>query len=85
MTMATVKTAVSIEETLFEQAEVLAEELQISRSKVFAIALEQFLQRHEGRKLLDKLNKVYAESGRPDEKKAAAQRAKHRRIVEGTW
>jgi metal-responsive CopG/Arc/MetJ family transcriptional regulator len=83
--MATVKTALSIEESLFERAEVVAEELQVSRSKVFAIALEQFLQRHDGRKLLEKLNKVYAEAGPPDEKKKTARRAKHREIVEGTW
>jgi metal-responsive CopG/Arc/MetJ family transcriptional regulator len=83
--MATVKTAVSIEESLFERAEALAEELQVSRSKVFAIALEQFLQRHEGKKLLEKINSVYAEAGLPDEKEAATRRAKHREIVEGTW
>jgi metal-responsive CopG/Arc/MetJ family transcriptional regulator len=81
----TVKTAVSLEESLFERAEVLAEELQVSRSKVFAIALEQFLQRHEGRKFLERLNDVYADAGLPDEKEAAARRAKHREIVKGTW
>jgi hypothetical protein len=80
-----VKTAVSIEESLFERAEVLAEELQVSRSKVFAIALEQLLQRHEGKKLLEKINNVYAEPGVPDEKEADARRTKHREIVEGTW
>ncbi len=83
--MATVKTAVSIEESLFERAEVLAEELQVSRSRVFAIALEQFLQRYEGKRLLEKLNNVYAEAGPPDEKEAAARRTKHREIIEGTW
>ena len=30
----------------------------VSRSKVFAMALEQFLQKHEGKKLLEQLNGV---------------------------
>lgn len=83
--MATVKTALSIDESLFEQAEALAEELDVSRSKVFAMALEQFLQKHEGKKLLAQINSVYAEAHSADEKESSARRAKHREIVEGTW
>lgn len=83
--MTSVKTAVSIEESLFERAENLAEELQVSRSKVFAIALEQFLQRYEGKKLLERINNVYAEGDPLNKKESTTRRAKHREIVEGTW
>jgi len=83
--MATVKTAVSIDESLFERAEALADELAIPRSRVFAMALEQFLEQYDARKILEQLNAVYAEAAPVDEKEAAARRAKHREIVEGTW
>ena len=83
--MATVKTAVSIDESLFERAEALADELGIPQSRVFAMALEQFLEQYDSRKILEQLNTVYAEAAPVDEKEAAARRAKHREIVEGTW
>ena len=83
--MSTVKTALSIEESLFERAEALAEELNVSRSRLFAMALEQFLHEHEGKKLLEQINAVYTEAISVDKKESSARRAKHREIVEGSW
>ena len=83
--MGTVKTALSIDEALFERAAALAEELDVSRSRLFAMALEQFLRKHEGKKLLEKINSVYAEGSPVSEEEASARRAKHREITEGTW
>ncbi|MGB3513263.1 MAG: hypothetical protein WBA93_29430 [Microcoleaceae cyanobacterium] len=57
--MATVKTAISLQESLFEQAEVLAAEMKISRSRLIAIALEEFIGRHQNRLLLEKINAAY--------------------------
>jgi len=83
--MATVKTALSIDDSLFEQAEALAKELNVSRSKVFAMALEEFLRKRQGEKLLEQINSVYAEVSSPDREEEEARRAKHRELVEGTW
>ena len=83
--MATIKTALSIDESLFERAEALAEELEIPRSRVFSLALEQFLRRHDARKLLNQLNEVYSDAVEVDEDEAVARRAKHRGMLEGTW
>ncbi|GGA21237.1 hypothetical protein [Okeania sp. KiyG1] len=57
--MATVKTAISLQEYLFEQAETLAAEMKISRSRLIAIALEEFIRRHQNRLLLEKINAAY--------------------------
>ncbi|NEQ74816.1 MAG: hypothetical protein F6K23_18270 [Okeania sp. SIO2C9] len=57
--MATVKTAISLQEYLFEQAEALAAEMKISRSRLIAIALEEFIRRHQNRLLLEKINAAY--------------------------
>ena len=58
--MSTIKTAVSIEEKLFHQAEELAEELQVSRSRLVSLALSAFIERYETQKIVAKLNEVYA-------------------------
>ena len=46
-----VKTAISLHKTLFEQVEALAHEMHISRSRLFVLAVEEFIRRHENRRL----------------------------------
>ncbi len=59
--MPNVKTAVSLEGPLFEQAEALAREMKISRSRLFALALEDFIRRYQNERLLEQLNAAYAD------------------------
>ncbi len=63
--MATVKTAISIPESLFEELEVAAKEMQLSRSEVFRRAVERFLRDRESQRMMEKLKEVYSEP--PDE------------------
>jgi predicted transcriptional regulator len=42
--------------SLFEQAETLAGEMQISQSFLSEIALEEFIRRRENQQLLEKIN-----------------------------
>lgn len=83
--MATVKTALSIDESLFEQAEALARELDVSRSRLFSLALEAFLKRHEAERILHRINSVYSDVPPEGDQERALKRAKHRELVEGTW
>jgi metal-responsive CopG/Arc/MetJ family transcriptional regulator len=83
--VATVKTALSIDESLFEQAEALAKELEVSRSRLFSMALEEFLRRHEAKETLAQINAVYSEFPPEDEEHRARKRQRHRELVEGTW
>jgi metal-responsive CopG/Arc/MetJ family transcriptional regulator len=55
------KIAVSIPEDLFDSAESLGKRLGVSRSRLYATALAEFLAKHQGRKTTDRLNRVYAE------------------------
>jgi hypothetical protein len=55
--MAIVKTAVSVQEFLLERADALARQLHLSRSQLFSRALEEFLERHESRMLLEAINR----------------------------
>jgi metal-responsive CopG/Arc/MetJ family transcriptional regulator len=84
--MANVKTAVSLQKSLFEQVEALAGEMKISRSRVFALALEDFVRRHQNRQLLERINAAYADTPDPAEDALRRRmRRHHRRIVEGEW
>jgi len=57
-----VKTAISLPDTLFAEAEQLAKRLRISRSKLYATALARFLKEHRSRDVTEQLNEVYAKS-----------------------
>ncbi|KAA3611015.1 MAG: CopG family transcriptional regulator [Calditrichaeota bacterium] len=59
--MAGIKTAISLEQGLLEQIKKNAEEMNISRSKFFSIAVKEFIQRRQNQKMLAKLNSVYGD------------------------
>ena len=53
------KVALSIPDELFETAETVSKRLGVSRSRLYATALAEFLSKHRGRKVTDRLNAVY--------------------------
>jgi metal-responsive CopG/Arc/MetJ family transcriptional regulator len=84
--MQTVKTAISIQKPLFERADKLARKMKVSRSRLFVIALEEYIKRRQNRELLEQLNAVYADE--PDPLEESLRRGierEHRRLVEGEW
>ena len=81
--MAQIKTAVSIDEALFGQAEAVAAELHLSRSGLYALALREFLRRRNQERLTAQLNAVY--DGTPDPQDEAmfrGMRERQRRMAE---
>lgn len=84
--MRTVKTAFSLQEPLFEQAEELAHKMHVTRSRLFVLALEDYIRRQQNRDLLARINAAYR--GEPDRGEHTLRhkaRITHRRIVEGEW
>ena len=67
--MAGVKTAISVKKTLFDHANKVAAELNISRSRLFSLAIEDYIKKLENRNLLDELNAVYEDSSTYSEEK----------------
>jgi hypothetical protein len=57
------KTAVSIPDHVFEEAERLAVELQTSRSQLYSRALQEFVARHAPDRLTEAMNRVVDEVG----------------------
>ena len=54
------KTAISLTDTLYRRAEQFAQGQRLSRSELYARALEEFLERNEGQTVTAQLNAVYA-------------------------
>jgi len=84
--MESVKTAVSIRKSLFEEVESLARKMKVPRSRLFTLALEDYIRRQENRKLLMQIDAAYTEEPDPAEETLRRQyRRQHRRMVEGEW
>jgi hypothetical protein len=78
--------SVSIQKALFEQAERIARKMKISRSRLFSLALEDYIRREQNRELLTQINAAYANEPDSTEKTLLLKsRATHRRIVKGEW
>lgn len=54
------KTAISLPDAVFAEAEALAHELGLSRSELYVKALQAYLRQHNRQQTLLKLNQVYA-------------------------
>jgi metal-responsive CopG/Arc/MetJ family transcriptional regulator len=84
--MQAMKTAISIEKNLFDQADNLARTMKVSRSKLFVIALQEFIEHQKNKEMLAKINAAYADE--PDTTEQTLRRKsrqQHRRIVGGEW
>ena len=80
--MSYVKTAISLQETLLQKIDATARELDISRSRLFALAAEEFLQRHQNHKLLEAINAAYDDLPDPEEETLHQHRRfRHRQLV----
>ena len=77
--MAHVKTAISIDEDLFREAEEWAGKLGFSRSQLFAKAVAGYIRQRENEELLRRLNEAHAD-GLDEEEKEFLERM---RIYQG--
>ncbi len=82
--MANIKTAISIEKPIFEQMNVLARDLNISRSRVFALAAKEFIQHHKNIELLQLLNEAYDDLPE-SELIVSKMRPRHYNMVKNQW
>ncbi|MEI6289474.1 MAG: hypothetical protein WCP19_03500 [Chloroflexota bacterium] len=80
----TIKNAISIRKTFFEQAENLAYELNNSCSHLFGLAIEDYVKNYQNHDLLNKINAIYAEKPEIQESIFRANiRKSLRRILDG--
>jgi metal-responsive CopG/Arc/MetJ family transcriptional regulator len=80
------KTAISIDDGLLQEADDTARSMGLSRSRLFAIAVGEFLQRQRREQMLLRLNEVYASAAEPAEKRMLKGiKSKVRAIVKERW
>ena len=77
------KTAISLPDDLYESADNLARRLGLSRSKLVATALAEFVAKHRAGKVTERLNAVY-EGERSAIDKAVA-RGQRRALRRSEW
>ena len=77
------KVALSIPDEVFESAESLGKRLGVSRSRLYATALAEFVAKHKGRKITDRLDAVYGteDSGLD----ATTRRLQQRSVERDAW
>ena len=81
--MGNIKTAISLHEKLFKQAESLAREMKLTRSGLFVHALEEFIRRRQNQQLLDRINQAYSDGADSAERiYLRKMRKRHRKSVE---
>ena len=84
--MASIKTAISLQAYLLEQVDTLARKLDVSRSRLFVLAAQEFIQRHRNRELLEAINAAYDGFPDPEEQTVLRRmRNQHKRLVEEQW
>jgi metal-responsive CopG/Arc/MetJ family transcriptional regulator len=81
-----IKTGISLEKSLLKQIDALAHELEISRSRLFVLAVEEFIHRRENQKLLESINAAYDDLPDSEEENLRnTWRRYHRELVEAEW
>jgi hypothetical protein len=80
------KTAISIEDALLKEADEAARLMGLTRSRLLAMALSDFLGRRKREQMLTRLNEVYAGGLEPqDERVLGGIKKKVRRAVQDSW
>jgi metal-responsive CopG/Arc/MetJ family transcriptional regulator len=84
--MSYVKTAISIQEPLLREVDALAHQMAIPRSRLFVMAVEEFIQQRRNRQLLEQLNSAYTDAPNPAEQSHSTRmKSKYPRLMEDQW
>ena len=84
--MPNVKTAISLDKDLFLEVEEIANSLKVSRSRVFAMAMEEFAKRRRSDRITQQINAAYTEEAEKEDREITRQmRLTHRRHTEMEW
>jgi hypothetical protein len=80
------KTAISIDGGLLQEADETARLMGLSRSRLFALAVGDFLQRQRREQMLLRLNEVYGDGAAPGERALLKGiKATVRRTIKDRW
>ena len=82
--MSTIKTAISIDKSIYEQMDILAKKSKISRSRLYALAAMEFIIKNKNTDLLRLLNAAYKDL--PETEPVVAEmKQRHYQLVKDQW
>jgi predicted transcriptional regulator len=79
------KTAVSLPDPVFDEAEQLAKRLRIPRSRLYATAIASFVKQHRRKGITEALNAVYGAEGEGSEVDPVLQELQDRSLNREKW
>ncbi|WP_031294233.1 hypothetical protein [Leptolyngbya sp. Heron Island J] len=84
--MANPLTNVSLQTSLVNEGQALAQELNLSWGQLVSMALQEFIRRHRRpANLVEQLNAFYGDTLEEDARLLTQMRSTHRRLVDGEW
>jgi metal-responsive CopG/Arc/MetJ family transcriptional regulator len=82
----TMKTAISVEDQLMIAAGRVAREIGVSRSRLFSLALEDYLRKREQERIVEQLDQSYGgESDAAEKRTVARLKTKFRPVMKERW
>ena len=82
--MPNIKTAISINKALFNEVDLLAKNLNVSRSSIFSKAVHEYIQNHKNKEVLEQINKFFDEQPNEDSY-MTKMKEKHIKIIADKW
>ncbi|MGB6942458.1 MAG: hypothetical protein WBE37_08695 [Bryobacteraceae bacterium] len=80
------KTAISIEDGILREADETARQMGLSRSRLFALAVTEFLQRYRSEQVRIRLSNIYANEAEPNDRRLLKGiKAKVCRTIQEHW
>jgi metal-responsive CopG/Arc/MetJ family transcriptional regulator len=84
--MSVIKTAISIDKSLFEKINKLADEIKLSRSQIFSQAVKYFVDKRDNLELVRKINRAYSDVLDEDEaKRLEKSEQRYKEILKEEW
>ena len=79
------KTAISVDYDLVMEADRTAREIGVSRSRLFSLAMRNYLRNRRHEKVVEQLNRVYGDSDAVERRTLAKMKAKFRTTIRERW
>jgi antitoxin MazE6 len=79
------KTAVSLPDPVFHEAEQLARRLRVPRSRLYATAIASYVKRHRRKNTTEALNEVYGDKKENSEVDPVLQKLQERSLHREKW
>jgi len=82
----TMKTAISLDDKLLQEADETARQMGLSRSRLFSVALQEYLIQRRQKQVLERLNEAYAdEPSTGDKRTTTRMKSKFHSTIKDRW